>query len=219
MVSAVNQKVGGSSPPRETALVFLYGNSFVATLVAQTAKSLSNESEQRVSCNAGDPDLILGSGRSSGEGHGNPRQYCCLQNSMDREAWWDAVHGVASQRVGHDWATNTSLHFPHHITSNRHLEARLWPQLTLQLPFTNSWCIFAPVGGLINPDCFKGFVQSSGTALELVFCFTCYIAWRPLRLEPLPCVPCCFVLTSVGVFIFSVLICPRGLRTFLFFHL
>ena len=38
-------------------------------------------------CNAGDPDLIPGLGRSLGEGNGNPLQYSCLENPMDREAW------------------------------------------------------------------------------------------------------------------------------------
>jgi len=48
--------------------------------------------------NAGDArDLgsIPGSGRSSGEGNGNPLQYSCLENPMDRGAWWATVHGVA----------------------------------------------------------------------------------------------------------------------------
>ena len=44
--------------------------------------------------NAGDPGSIPGSGRSPGEGNGNPLQYSCLENSMDREAWWATVHGV-----------------------------------------------------------------------------------------------------------------------------
>ena len=38
-------------------------------------------------CNAGDLGLIPGSGRSPGEGNGNPLQYYCLENPMDREAW------------------------------------------------------------------------------------------------------------------------------------
>ena len=38
-------------------------------------------------CNAGDPGLIPGSGRSPGEGNGNPLQYSCLENSVDRGAW------------------------------------------------------------------------------------------------------------------------------------
>ena len=44
---------------------------------------------------AGGVDLIPGLGRSPGEGNGNPLQYSCLENSMDREACWAAVHGVA----------------------------------------------------------------------------------------------------------------------------
>ena len=46
-------------------------------------------------CNAGDLGSILGSGRSPGEGNGNPLQYSCLENPMDGGAWWATVHGVA----------------------------------------------------------------------------------------------------------------------------
>ena len=53
--------------------------------------------------NAGDPHLIPGSGRFSGEGNGNPLQYSFLENPMDRGSWQATVHGVA--RVGHDLAT------------------------------------------------------------------------------------------------------------------
>ena len=45
--------------------------------------------------NAGDAGLIRRSGRSPGEGNGNPLQYTCLENLMDRGAWWAAVHGIA----------------------------------------------------------------------------------------------------------------------------
>ena len=45
--------------------------------------------------NAGDLGLIPGSGRSPGEGNGNPLQYSCLENPMDRGAWRATVHGVA----------------------------------------------------------------------------------------------------------------------------
>ena len=44
-------------------------------------------------CNAGDPGSIPGLGRIPGEVNDNPVQYSCLENSMDREAWWTAVHG------------------------------------------------------------------------------------------------------------------------------
>ena len=46
-------------------------------------------------CNAGDPGSIPGSGRSPGEENGNPLQDSCLENPMDRGAWWATVHGVA----------------------------------------------------------------------------------------------------------------------------
>ena len=45
-------------------------------------------------CNAGDTGSIPGSGKSSGGGNGNPLQYSCLGNAMDRGDWWATVHGV-----------------------------------------------------------------------------------------------------------------------------
>ena len=50
-------------------------------------------------CNAGDPDLIPGLGRSPGEGNGYPFQYSCLENSMDRGDWQAIVHRVAKSRI------------------------------------------------------------------------------------------------------------------------
>ena len=49
-------------------------------------------------CNAGDPGLIPGSGRSPRERNGNPLQYSCLENFMDREAWQVTIHGVAKSQ-------------------------------------------------------------------------------------------------------------------------
>ena len=45
----------------------------------------------------GDMGSIPGLGRSPGEGNGNPFQYSCLGNPMDRGAWWATVHGVAKK--------------------------------------------------------------------------------------------------------------------------
>ena len=62
--------------------------------VALVVKSLS--------ANAGDirdTDLIPASGRSPGEGRGKPLQYSCLENPMDRGAWWALVHRVAKSRT------------------------------------------------------------------------------------------------------------------------
>ena len=46
-------------------------------------------------CNAGNLGSIPGSGRSPGEGNGNPLQYSSLENPMDKGAWQATVHGVA----------------------------------------------------------------------------------------------------------------------------
>ena len=49
-------------------------------------------------CNAGDPSSIPGSGRSPREGNGNPLQYSCLRNPMNRRAWWATIHKVTRVR-------------------------------------------------------------------------------------------------------------------------
>ena len=49
--------------------------------------------------NAGDLSSIPGSGRSPGEGNGNPLQYSCLENPMDGGAWWATVHWVTKGRT------------------------------------------------------------------------------------------------------------------------
>ena len=51
-------------------------------------------------CNAGDPGSIPGLGRSPGEENGHPLQYSCLENLMDRGAWWATVHGVTKSQTG-----------------------------------------------------------------------------------------------------------------------
>ena len=64
-------------------------------MATQSSIHLIRGSEVKASaCNAEDLGLIPGSGRSPGEGNGNPLQYSCLENPMDRGAWWATVHGV-----------------------------------------------------------------------------------------------------------------------------
>ena len=65
---------------------------------------LPDDSEGKESpCNIVGTGLILGWGRYPGGGNGNPHQYSCLKNPMDRGAWWATVHGIP-QRVRHDRA-------------------------------------------------------------------------------------------------------------------
>ena len=54
-------------------------------------------SGKKSACKVGDLGLIPGLERSPGEGNDNPLQYYCLGNSMDREVWWAAIHGVARE--------------------------------------------------------------------------------------------------------------------------
>ena len=61
---------------------------------------LGGSDSKESACNVRDPGSIPRLGRSPGEGNGYPLQYSCLENSMDRGAWWATVMGL--QRVGHD---------------------------------------------------------------------------------------------------------------------
>ena len=63
-------------------------------------KKITSGSEVKASaCNAGDLGSIPGSGRSPRGGNGNPLQYSCLENPMDRGAWWATVHGVTKSQT------------------------------------------------------------------------------------------------------------------------
>ena len=61
--------------------------------------SVVKKKKKKSACQTGDPGSIPGLGKSPGEGNGNPLQYSCLENSMDRGAWWATVHGVAKTRT------------------------------------------------------------------------------------------------------------------------
>ena len=67
-------------------------------------------SNKESTCNAGDMGLITGWGRSPGGEHGNPLQYPCLENPMDRGAWWVTVHRVKRLKRLIMHTTNFLLH-------------------------------------------------------------------------------------------------------------
>ena len=60
---------------------------------------LARRCYKKFACHVGDPGLIPGLGTSLGEGHGNPLQYSCLEDSTDRGAWWATVHGVTKTQL------------------------------------------------------------------------------------------------------------------------
>ena len=76
-------------------------------------------------CNSGDTGLIPGSGRSPGEGNGNPLQYSCLENSMDRGAWQATVH-VSSKESDMTKQINSN--------SNKFLSPSSFPVTPFHLP-------------------------------------------------------------------------------------
>ena len=83
-------------PPLETTGLL----SVQFSLFQKDQKCFPSGSDGKASvCNAGDTGSIPGSGRYPGEGNGNPLQYSCLENPMDRGAWWATAHGVAKSQT------------------------------------------------------------------------------------------------------------------------
>ena len=68
-------------------------------MVLQIPKFPGGSEVKASACRVGDLGSIPGSGRSPGEGNGNPLQYSCLENPMDRGAWWATVHRVAKSQT------------------------------------------------------------------------------------------------------------------------
>ena len=71
--------------------------------------TLCDSEGKEFACNAGNQGSIPGLGKCPGEGNGNPLQYSCLENPMDKGAWQSTVHGV--ERVGHDLVTKSPPQF------------------------------------------------------------------------------------------------------------
>ena len=78
----------------KSSAIFVASTSHWASQMALAVKNpLANARDM------GGRGSIPGSGRSPGGGHGNPLQYSCLKDPMDRGAWWASVHGVAKSRT------------------------------------------------------------------------------------------------------------------------
>ena len=83
---------------------------------------------KNLSANAGDvreAGLIPESGRSPGGGHGNPLQYPCLENPMDRGAWWTTVHRITKSQTQLSTYVHTHTHTHTHTHS---INSRFFPR-------------------------------------------------------------------------------------------
>ena len=90
-----------------------------------------------------DLGLIPGLGKSPGGGHGNPRQYSCLEKLMNRGAWWAIVHGVTQNWTQLKWL---SMHAEH---GRKRKRKRLNPR------HRNSSLVPFPLTCSINPSCIQ----------------------------------------------------------------
>ena len=92
-------------------------------------------------CNAGDPGSILGSGRSTGEGSGNPLQYSCLENPMDRGAWLSTVHGFTKSPTWLSIHTHThaGTHACMRVRVHTHTHTHTPPYVYDSIPLLYTW--------------------------------------------------------------------------------
>ena len=109
--------------------------------------------------------LIPGSGRSPGEGNGNPPQYSCLENSMDRGAWWATVRGVAKSQT---WLSGWAYTHRHREWGRRKMKESGWfPGVWLE-HFCGQWCHFLKKGVVSgkNGAFWGGWETSTSRCLE-----------------------------------------------------
>ena len=134
---------------------------------------------------ARDSGSISGSGRSSGGGHGNPLQYSCVENSIDREAWWATVHGVKKQDVTEcvcvcvHTRTQTHMHFEVIINKSYISLQEQWTlvaclvhgHLYSLIPQLAPFCFFPLLSKHQRVPCIREFV--------LLYSFFCFIFQIP----------------------------------------
>ena len=98
-------------PSHHSWFLFPYTKSFLGGLIGKES-----------TCNVGDLGSIPGLGRVPGEGNGNPLQYSCLENPMDREAWWATLHRVTKSQTR---LTNTFT-FHMYVCVMIHIYVYIW---------------------------------------------------------------------------------------------
>ena len=81
------------------SLQVAFYNSYFSIVYSVALDFPGGSGSKESACNVGDLDSIPGSGRSLGERNGNPVQYFCLKNPMDRGAWWATVPGFMESQT------------------------------------------------------------------------------------------------------------------------
>ena len=109
--------------------------------------------------NAGDAGLISGSGRSPGEGNGNPLQCSCLENPMDRGAWRAAVHGLIPELDTTEPLNNNACRLPSFFSC-------VFPMIIPR----SLW--------LVCTDSMRPFYRWETEVLRSVFCSISYSSWE-----------------------------------------
>ena len=103
-----------------------------ASYLFYTWASPVNSGGKESACNAGDRGSIPVLGRSPGGAHGNPLQYSCLENPMNRGAWWATVHGVAKSWTRLSVSTARRVYI---CPSQSPTSSHLFPHFPVQHPF------------------------------------------------------------------------------------
>ena len=136
---------------------------------------------KETACNAGDPGSISGSGRSPGEGNGNPLQHSCLENSMDREAWWATGHEVTELDTT-EGLTHTSVDLQYCYTAKwfkLHISINSFFNILFPITFSNR--IFLFNWSTVALQCYVSFCSTT-TGIKLKE----YIYPLPLELPSHP---------------------------------
>ena len=106
-------------------------------------------------CNAGDLGSIPGSGRSPGEGNGNPLQYYCLENPTDEGAWQAIVHGVVKSQTRLSNFTHLTIESAQgtSLMARCHRRLELGVQAVLEVQSSSPWLSLLPVSLSFSADC------------------------------------------------------------------
>ena len=124
-------------------------------------------------CNAGDAGdeySITGSGRSPGGEHGNPLQYSCLENPMDRGAWWATVQGVTKSQTGLKWSSTRAWKMS---------KAWEWVLASCEMVLKDEWDLSRKIAGKEQKE--KYVQKRKGKVIGFPICEKCSKSTDKLR--------------------------------------